>query len=571
MADAISIQELIDAKIDTKDLGEALNEKKIIIPRYGDTFKSLPLAIQEVIETGGFEPFATEALLKTSLPVLTKKAAYALDTHKIWLWEDDVWKDTGLSAIDQANANALDMNKTFIGEKADLNALFLFEDTDGTVVTVVKKDGNIITPYADLNQIQTDVNFVNMFSDSFEQSVNKVSFSTDNDNSLFDFEDNEGQKVISITKRGDLKINSGKTVLSASSISAGEQSKSLYAKEFAEAAYLNLNLQRLLLSNTSTLSPFAGSFKQQFTIKDPADFLALKISQGEKIKIDTPYYLKNSGGYSDQVVHPFICKSSKTVSGFNYIMLITPFHATNDMYENPCVYGSNDLREFELLKQFSQPLADVLPTGYYNYNSDPCCVFDHITGEFCVINRNTQSIDGANVSTLSAIRTKDFNTWSEPQNMNITDDMLSPSIVYDTTLNKWVMFGRTGLKTFGVSTSDSLTGQWSTPRNVTAPFNTWHMEVRYCGNGYVAILGDNNTATGGALYIAYSTDTINWQYSDSIFTGAHLPAYKPSITHEFVDANHIKFKVVWTSSDMDSALANKWCLFTAETNIIEVI
>lgn len=565
------IQSFLDAETDAKDLSEAINEKKMIAPRYGGTYESLPLAIKIVIETGGFEPFATESLLKTSVPTLTKKASYALDTHKIWLWENSAWVDTGLSAIDQANANALDMNKAFIGEKADLKALFLFEDIDGKVVAVIKNDGNIITPYANLNQIQDDVNFVNMFSDSFEESVNKVSFDTTDDNSLFDFEDNEGQKVVSITKQGDLKINNGKIVFSASSINAGEQSKSLYAKEFAESAYLNLNLQRLLLSNTSTLSPFAGSFKQQFTIKTPANFLALKIVQGEKIKIDTPYYLKNSGGNSDQVVHPFICKSSKTVSGFNYIMLITPFHGTNDMYENPCVYGSNDLREFELLKQFEQPLADVLPTGYYNYNSDPCCVFDHMTGEFCVINRNTQGIDGANVSTLSAIRTKDFNLWSEPQNMNITDDMLSPSIVYDTTLNKWVMFGRTGLKTFGVSTSDSLTGQWSTPRNVTAPFNTWHMEVRHCGSGYVAIFGDNDAATGGALYIAYSTDTINWQYSGNIFTGTHLPTYKPSITHEFVDANHIKFKVVWTSSAADSALANQWCLFSAETNPIEVI
>ncbi|RVT36922.1 hypothetical protein ENC20_04360, partial [Acinetobacter indicus] len=112
MADTVTKQELIAAKIDVKHTGEAVNTKKIITPRYGAPFKSLPLAIQEVIETGGFEPFATEAQLKASVPVLTKKAAYALDTHKIWLWNNNQWTDTGLSAIDQAKLYA-DSNPNF--------------------------------------------------------------------------------------------------------------------------------------------------------------------------------------------------------------------------------------------------------------------------------------------------------------------------------------------------------------------------------------------------------------------------------------------------------------------------
>lgn len=106
MVDLVTKQELANAKIDTKDLGEALNLKKTITPRYGDNFKSLPLAIQEVIETGGFEPFATEVALKASVPILAKKASYALDTHKIWLWNGSAWGDTGLSTLDQAKSYA---------------------------------------------------------------------------------------------------------------------------------------------------------------------------------------------------------------------------------------------------------------------------------------------------------------------------------------------------------------------------------------------------------------------------------------------------------------------------------
>lgn len=39
----ITRQELIDAKLDARDLGKAVNEKVIVSPRYGDDFKSLPM------------------------------------------------------------------------------------------------------------------------------------------------------------------------------------------------------------------------------------------------------------------------------------------------------------------------------------------------------------------------------------------------------------------------------------------------------------------------------------------------------------------------------------------------
>lgn len=104
MADQpVTREKLINADIDVENLGKALNELGVVNPRYGDPYPTLPSAIQEVIETGGFEPFATEAALLASVPILEKKASYALDTHKIFLWENGVWIDTGLSAKDQAN------------------------------------------------------------------------------------------------------------------------------------------------------------------------------------------------------------------------------------------------------------------------------------------------------------------------------------------------------------------------------------------------------------------------------------------------------------------------------------
>lgn len=113
MADEIiTRQELVDAKIDAKDLGECIhgNETGIVNPRLGNPYPTLPAAVQKVMESGGFEPFPTEANLLASTPTVSPKAAKAMDTKKVWYWgkysEDetvDSWHDTGLSELDQAN------------------------------------------------------------------------------------------------------------------------------------------------------------------------------------------------------------------------------------------------------------------------------------------------------------------------------------------------------------------------------------------------------------------------------------------------------------------------------------
>ncbi len=47
MATTISTQDIVDAKRDIEDIGEAVNEVKIVTPRYGENFKSLPMIVGE--------------------------------------------------------------------------------------------------------------------------------------------------------------------------------------------------------------------------------------------------------------------------------------------------------------------------------------------------------------------------------------------------------------------------------------------------------------------------------------------------------------------------------------------
>lgn len=103
MADqVITAQKLIDADKDATSLDAFINggDSATVTTRKLRTYPSLAKAVKQVMETGGFEPFATEAALLASIPTLTKKAAKALDTKKVWLWDGTKWNDTGLSEYD---------------------------------------------------------------------------------------------------------------------------------------------------------------------------------------------------------------------------------------------------------------------------------------------------------------------------------------------------------------------------------------------------------------------------------------------------------------------------------------
>ncbi|TCB50950.1 hypothetical protein E0H80_06160 [Acinetobacter sp. ANC 4779] len=131
MADqVITKQELIEAKIDVKHAGEAVNTEKVITPRYGDSFKSIPLVVKEgeektdaavaalnakadeVVAKGFYTGFSTETALKASLPNVSEMRARADDTRKIWRWSrtsaegvmlvTGTWTDTGPSDVDVA-------------------------------------------------------------------------------------------------------------------------------------------------------------------------------------------------------------------------------------------------------------------------------------------------------------------------------------------------------------------------------------------------------------------------------------------------------------------------------------
>ncbi|WP_433846889.1 hypothetical protein [Acinetobacter proteolyticus] len=104
MAGIITEQQLIDASTDAETLEQVTSGDNTtnVTSRLGRVYPSMAKALYQVIQTGGFEPFQTQAELLASVPTVPKKAAKALDTKKIWYWGGSAWVDTGLSELDQA-------------------------------------------------------------------------------------------------------------------------------------------------------------------------------------------------------------------------------------------------------------------------------------------------------------------------------------------------------------------------------------------------------------------------------------------------------------------------------------
>ncbi|MFC2996358.1 hypothetical protein ACFODO_13985 [Acinetobacter sichuanensis] len=706
---ALNNQTFIDLERDANDTGKFVNTKQIITPRYGNPFKSAPLIAAELAENGMFQPFATEVLLKAYIPVVVPTVAKALDSKKVFIWEIRApkikaeWYDTGLSEKEQAisaaavdakskadaaqanaisaaatdakskadaaqanaisaaatdakfkadaaQANAISAAATDAKSKADAaqanaisaaaidaktkadavfehfdkkikgsegESLFDFCDEDGNKVIEILPDGDINSPkfgkvsmisdsfktladnaeieaknYADektkaLSETEAvslfdfcdeDGNIVVRFMSNADiqtagldgrglvEEIQNLKLTTpliESDDSLYLFKDADGNTVFKISKDGDIDYPKKTRQLPPVSFPVGKINKFERLTEDFQELYLNSKL----LNGECNLPISKGMFSQKFRISDNQDFLNLKIEQPERISLDTPYY------QDGQIVHPFLWSGYKSFRGYKYILAATPYENTNDIFENPCLWGTNDLENYELLSDMPQPLEERF-AGRYNYNSDVFCFYDHTTDEFCVGWRNGSNT--TNGFDLWVKRTTDGYIWSEkeriaPKSYGL---LLSPNILYNATIDKWVLYsisndpnGSFSGNRFCYRTADIL-GEWSEATYIETPFTAWHQETRYCGNQLITIINDNYTTH--QLYLGISDNGFDWVFNpEAIVTGNYLPTYKASITPFFEDTK-LKFNIFWTSSDRFTDLSNRWRLYHVVTQPISV-
>ncbi|MFY6097529.1 hypothetical protein ACOUVM_04310 [Acinetobacter baumannii] len=579
----ITEEKMQNLDTDIQHAGEAINEKKVIIPRYGDPFYSLPLAVQKVMETGGFEPFLTEAQLLASTPTISPKAAKALDTGKIWYWGKsegttiDAWHDTGLSELDQANKYA---EKLVQGEFQKIN------------LNLLSKAGTNILNVNDANDQY--VMFIDQFSRMFLYGVDRPVQDyladveglaekvkpVDFNKNLLEFRDDKDNIYASFNHLSKLFLlglsNSVQDTLNSDNLSPATNPFVHDSKSIVSDVVHKYLLT--CLSGGGVIAPIPFSLAPH-DYTPPPELINAKVQQGARLVIDTVYQK------DDGVVHPHILEFRNGFLGYRYILGLTPYYNNQDKYENPCIYGSHDLQNFVLIDKFPQPFserpAEEVPEQKV-YNSDDFFTYDYYSGELLFCWRRNYEVKNPRVE-VWARRTKNGLQWSSEEKIydsrSLAGMLLSPSIIFNFSTKLYEMYvveridGSVRIRKLTTPTLKSP--RWTDVKyfNPIPNANVWHLDVRYVGNKIYALAHDDiMTAPNSSknLYLGVYDESIDdFTWSDPVLTGEHYDPYKATFTPLLdLENNTISLQIMWSSRS--GGAANMWKLYSSKSNSFDL-
>lgn len=340
----VTREKLINADIDADNLGKAVNEETVVTPRYGNPYKSGPLAVQHIIDMGGWDAFPTEVELRASTPTTPTKVAYATDTQKVLRWKrtsaDGVvpitgtWTDTGKSPVDTA--------KSYTDEKTDYltNQLipgkqyaYSIEDSGGKVALGVDEDGTVHT--------------ANLKSETVEAAELRGSYQTntsqfkDSANEAFEILDQQDLVAFKVDKSGtthaakidakELFVN-GKPV--ATSVSDMQKKVGTFLYNIAHTECLGQSLSlgtngSPILTTTQKADNlmFAGGIRKQHPNNTSIEFFSSFVPLIESFSADNgnPYIYGETpvGGLTEQIKELIRSENKIDFTQQNYQLLGT--------------------------------------------------------------------------------------------------------------------------------------------------------------------------------------------------------------------------------------------------------
>ena len=468
---------------------------------------------------------------------------------------------TGLDSTVQQNLFTL---KSQTSSNSNVSVLDLIDADDNLVAQITSEDIKIVSAPNGI------VNFIETVSQRLPTTENVD----------FKITGKDDQVVAVFNQEGDLKINAIPDGI-ANRLNTDFLSKQL--KESSNDAKHDLHQSALskittLKMQTGLQAPIPiGCVPLDFT--PPNALLNEMIAQPEsRTVIDTPY------GIDDGVVHPHIIQFPDTFNHKKYWLGLTPYYLNQDKFENPVIYGSDNLNDFVMFGDYPQPLSEnpPAPTGYKGaYNSDIFHFYDFNTGDLCCGWRLTEDKlpTGREVSLLYR-RTKDGINWSEAEVLmpkEVGDIALSPSVIYDFNAKKYYLYVVTGATGGGFKLSryetNRIGGNWT---NIAAcigldstGLTAWHADVRYLGDKIVALIQDNSVAQN--LCLGMSSDGLTFITSNPLLTGDYLKPYKATLTCTTNDAGQIALNYIWTSNEKSSNADDRWRLYTQQTNFVNII
>lgn len=582
---------------DADDIGKTPNIDALIVPRYGAPYKSFPMvsregeeyfleAAQLVIQSGLLEGFNTEAELLASRPSVPKKYAKANDTKVVWFWnrpegapDGNYWVSTGLSELDQA--------KEIISQRVDVISdaihTHILIDLNKNRMFAVQKDGGLKA--VGLNgtiqeEILNALSSANKANNNIEQ---RATISSDAIHTHI-FSDVSKQKMFAIQKDGGLVItgfdgtlqdilNDLYKVTSAGQVTGDTSIAMLRTKRdiFTDDSQQVLDMQRYA-SIIGAPAPI-DLHKRIYTINE-SWLDAIKFSKpANKTIVKTPYRP------DDGVVHPHVIEFYNGFRGYRYLIKLEPYYNTQEAFENPCVYGSNDLVTLDLLDGFQQPLAERPISEFgQNHNSDGVFTYDPRTGDLILVWRETwrnyQNTDNT-YDALAMRKTKDGYLWTdkeyllEPRAVGTGFNTAAPGILYDPIKDEWHIYVGTGNSVQHYVKKELSKENWQLPETIITPsgFAPWHLDVRFVGNKIVMLVHD---LTNGQFRFGVSSDFVNFTWAnESNYTESGTDMYKATFLPKINSSNQLGFIVMWTSRQENVDINKRWNLFINQTNYVD--
>lgn len=308
-----------------------------------------------------------------------------------------------------------------------------------------------------------------------------------------------------------------------------------------------------------------GLMPQDYTVPDDIVNRLVAGEESPRIPIDTKH------ANDDKVVHNHVIEFKELFRGYRYIMCINPYTVVAD--ENPNLYGSNDLNNWELLSGIEQPL-DYPESGHYH--SDSGLAYDPINGLLICYWRDGQlsSEDGLTSGQRVLYKaTRDGYIWSDKKVMagqHYQEEIggergyTSLSVLFNPDDHKWHLFCAE-YATIWHYTADDLDDNW-VYRSGTPVSGLWHMEVKYVGSKYVVMVNKRGDSSNYCL--AISSDGDNWTVGKNLFPQNLNWLYKGSFLTKFNKQGQLSLELIYTTN---FAVGDRYrSLFRASTNYIDI-
>lgn len=494
-------------------------------------------------------------------------------------WNGSVLKKNVYDPLDQAKADA-----TAKANAAEQNAI---EYTDEKTQNIkVIQNENVVFGLADLlNQVFLYVSknsdfYIPKLDGSIQQNFTKLTELINIVNSkvnivdspiAMDFRDSSQNLLAYFRKNSELML---------AGLDNSVQENLNYLLKRQQDIMLSLSQHSVLLSKNLLTQNFSIDQTQAL-----ASTIQYDATTAQHLVIDTPYR-KN-----DSLVHPNVIELDEPMRGFKYWMCLTPYSSNNILEENPCVYGSNDKLNWELIDGIPQPLDnppdfDETASGKKGYLSDCWWVYDHINKELICCYRKAYTVgpnqyNDTDIMQLLGRSTKNGLVWSEPfqfypDTLYGSDTLISPSIVFDKNTNKWCMIYMRGANIIVMRTNDDFRNPNGWSDRIDLGFGAfkaqnpsivaWHLETKFIGDRLYGLITDT---ANFAYYLccASKTDLTQWTYSAHnilpIKPTGKPSTYKASLMTDDVTSTNAKIRMFWTSAN-----TNESRLYTAMTNPI---